>query len=228
MTIFWAGDSTVRDNDRSTWPQAGLGQGFRPLLRSGVILDNRAENGRSTKSFLAEGRLEAIREEIAEGDFLFIQFGHNDEKREDPSRFTEPRGEFQTNLALFVAAAREKGARPVLITPLCRRHFGPGGKLLQDIHGDYPAAMRELADRMAVPCPDLYRASRERIQEEGPEGSRRFFMNLEPGEYPLYPRGLEDNTHLRLEGAAVFAELLARELAALGGAFREILKDPAF
>jgi len=228
MTLFWAGDSTVRDNDRSTWPQAGLGQGFRPLLRSGVILDNRAENGRSTKSFLAEGRLEAIRGAITEGDFLFIQFGHNDEKREDPSRFTEPRGTFQANLALFVAAARERGARPVLITPLCRRLFGPGGELLPDIHGDYPAAMGELAARSSVPCLDLCRASRDRIQAEGPEGSRRFFMNLEPGEYPLYPRGLEDNTHLRLEGASVFAELLARELAVLGGVYREILKDPDF
>ena len=110
-TIFWAGDSTVKQNGISTYPQTGIGQVFDRYTRPfQVLIDNCAENGRSTKSFIDEGRLDAIDRHIREGDFLFIQFGHNDEKAEDPSRYADPDGAFRDNLALFVETARRHGA----------------------------------------------------------------------------------------------------------------------
>ena len=117
-TIYWAGDSTVQTNDYTTYPQNGIGQIFPIFLKEEYRVENHAKNGRSTKSFMDEGRLAAIDEKIEEGDFLFIQFGHNDEKDEDPSRYTTPFGTFQENLKIYIETARKHGAYPVLITPL--------------------------------------------------------------------------------------------------------------
>lgn len=121
--IFWAGDSTVKQNDFTSYPQCGIGQGFSLFVKKEIIIVNRAENGRSTKSFIDEGRLEFIKENIRKGDFLFIQFGHNDEKKNDPQRYTDPYSDYMVNLEKFVNAARNKGAWPVFITPLERRCF---------------------------------------------------------------------------------------------------------
>src|SRR5690554_527921 len=114
--IYWAGDSTVKDNDFTTFPQSGIGQGMRLFVKKEIEIKNYAENGRSTTSFINESRLARIYNEISAGDFLFIQFGHNDQKKEDPSRFADAWGDYQVNLEKFVNVARNKNANPVFIT----------------------------------------------------------------------------------------------------------------
>ena len=135
--IFWAGDSTVKQNDFTSYPQCGIGQGFSLFVKKEILIVNRAENGRSTKSFIDEGRLDYIRENIRKGDFLFVQFGHNDEKN-DPLRYTDPQGSFKENLRTFIKVAHDIGAYPLLITPLYRRIFESEGKLVDNTHLTYP------------------------------------------------------------------------------------------
>lgn len=212
-TIFWAGDSTVQENKIATYPQSGIGQGFLLYTSEGVCVKNYARNGRSTKSFLDEGRFLSIMEQMKAGDILFIQFGHNDEK-EDVARHTEPFGTYQQNLAYMIHAAKQNGAFPVLITPLSRRAFDESGKV-KETHAPYPQAMKELAQREQIPCIDLCEISRHELEEMGEEASKVYFMNFPGGIYSRYPAGKEDNTHQRYEGAMHWAGVIARELRKL-------------
>lgn len=224
--IFWAGDSTVTQNSYLTYPQSGIGQGIRLFIRPEVEIKNHAVNGRSTKSFLDQSRLAPIYDRMTEGDFLFIQFGHNDEKAEDPLRYTDPFGEYQENLGKFVAAAQNKRAYPLLITPLYRRTIREDGSLNPDEHKEYRAAMLETARALGIPCLDLCAASRRLLERTPHEVSRKWFMNLEPGEYPNCPEGKTDNTHLQWNGALVFGGLLAAGLKKLGGRYAALLIEP--
>lgn len=221
--IFWIGDSTVHFNHVDTWPQRGMGQELEAYLRPGVVVYDYAENGRSTKSFWNQGFFEPVREALREGDFLFIQFGHNDEKSEDPARYATPE-DFQKNLLRYADIARTAGALPVLLTPLTRRRF-EGGRLTES-HGAYPEAVRELAKREGIPLIDLTSASRKLVEELGDEKSKELYMNFPAGVYPNYPEGSEDNTHLRQWGAFRFAGLVAEDLKARGGVYAELLYDP--
>lgn len=222
-TIFWAGDSTVQTNNYATYPQTGIGQVFSLFLREGYQVENHAKNGRSTKSFLDEGRLAAIEQRLGEGDFLFIQFGHNDEKSEDPSRYTDPFSSFMENLEIYINTARKKGAFPVLITPVERRcfvdeeHLGPGA------HGDYVEGMKRTARKCQVPLVDLYSASRRALEKAGEEGSRKWYMFFPAGSYEEHMEESTDNTHLRYEGAVKYASFIAEGLRNLGGIYREML-----
>ncbi len=218
-TIFWAGDSTVQTNDYTTYPQCGIGQVFPLFLKEGYRVENHAKNGRSTKSFIEEGRLWAIGERIDQGDLLFIQFGHNDEKHEDPTRYTEPFSSFIENLEQFIRVAREHGAYPVLITPLERRCFDERGNLEPGFHGDYAAGMKQTAKNCQVPLVDLYRMSREMLSMAGELESRKWYMFFEEGTYAEHPERSQDNTHLRYEGAVLYGSLIARELRKLGGIY---------
>ncbi|MBQ9135370.1 MAG: rhamnogalacturonan acetylesterase [Lachnospiraceae bacterium] len=223
--IYWAGDSTVQTNTIETYPQTGIGQVMSLYLKEGITVCNHAKNGRSTKSFLDEGRLEAIDEVIAEGDYLFIQFGHNDEKNEDPTRYTEPFSTYMENLKIFIDTARKHGAKPVLITPLERRCFVEEKHLGIGAHSDYVAAMKQTAAQQNVPLVDLYSYSRAELKKAGPQGSIKWFMHLAPGEYASCPEGKVDNTHLKYEGAVTFAGLIAKGLYELGGEYRELLLE---
>lgn len=222
--IYWAGDSTVKSNDIKTYPQTGIGQVFSLYVKKGIQIENHAENGRSTKSFIDESRLPAIYDSITVGDFFFIQFGHNDEKIMDPSRYTEPFSEYMENLGKFIAVARNKNAYPVLITPLERRCF-TDGRLGIGEHTDYVAAMKQTAEKLQVPLIDLYSMSRMELKKAGKEKSKYWYMNLEPGEFSKHPEGQEDNTHLRYEGAVLFAGCIARGLQALGGVYGDLLVE---
>lgn len=222
--IFWAGDSTVKQNNITTYPQTGIGQVFHLYVKRDIRIENHAENGRSTKSFIDESRLPAIYDRITKGDFLFIQFAHNDEKKEDPARYTEPFSDYMINLEKFVNVARNKKAYPVLITPLERRNFVDENQLELGAHTDYVAAMKQTAERLDVPLVDLYSMSRAELKRAGAKKSRDWYMHLQAGEYPAYPNGLStDNTHLRYEGAVVFARCIAKGLRELGGRYRELL-----
>ena len=224
-TIYWAGDSTVQYNDITTYPQTGIGQVFHLFLKPEVKVLNFAKNGRSTKSFIDEGRLAAIEEQITEGDFLFIQFGHNDEKKADPVRYTDPFGQYMVNLERFVNAAREKKAYPVLITPLERRCFAEGDQLGVGEHSDYVAAMKQAAENLDVPLIDLYSMSREKLRKAGAEKTKDWYMHLPKDVYPSHPEGLTDNTHLKYEGAVVYGGCIAAGLKKLGGRYSELLLE---
>lgn len=224
-TIYWAGDSTVQYNDITTYPQTGIGQVFHLFLKPEVKVLNFAKNGRSTKSFIDEGRLAAIEEQIAEGDFLFIQFGHNDEKKADPARYTDPFGQYMVNLERFVNAARGKKAYPVLITPLERRCFAEGNQLGVGEHSDYVAAMKQAAENLDVPLIDLYSMSREKLRKAGAEKTKDWYMHLPKDVYPSHPEGLTDNTHLKYEGAVVYGGCIAAGLKKLGGRYSKLLLE---
>ena len=223
--IFWAADSTVQTNNITTYPQTGIGQVFSLYVRDGVTVVNHAKNGRSTKSFMDEGRLKKIDEQIGAGDYLFIQFGHNDEKSEDPTRYTEPFSTFMENLETYIDVARKHGAYPVLITPLERRCFVDEKHLGMGAHSDYVAAMKQTAEKCNVPLVDLYSMSRGELKKAGEPGSRRWYMYFSAGEYKNYPEGKTDNTHLRYDGAVLYAGLIAKGLEELGGHYKDLLLD---
>ena len=220
--IYWAGDSTVQSNNIYTFPQTGLGQELGRYLKAGIRIENHARNGRSTKSFLDEGRFGKIMDGLSEGDFLFIQFGHNDEKKEDPSRYTSPQGGYYDNLLYMAESARKKGAYPVLITPLERRKFS-NGILNGGTHTEYVSAMKKLSSDENIPLIDLNEKSRCALVEAGDEASKRWYMHVAPGVYDAYPDGKEDDTHLSCVGAVVYAGLIAKGLEELGGIYAELL-----
>ena len=221
-TIFWAGDSTVKQNSIATYPQTGIGQLFdRYIRRFDVQIENHAENGRSTKQFLDEGRLALIYDRMKPGDFLFIQFGHNDEKIADPARYADPQKDFPANLERFVNVARNKGATPVFITPLTRYTLGKDDPSLR--HDAWAQAMRETAKRLDVALIDLYAMSERYVQEMGERARTTLYMNLPAGVYPHFPQGQRDDTHLQPAGALAFGGLIAKALHALGGRYAQLL-----
>lgn len=222
--IFWASDSTVKTNNISTYPQTGMGQVLSLYLHTDVCICNHAENGRSTKKFLAEGRLDNIKKEIKEGDFLFIEFGHND-WHHDPERHTEAFFDYKDNLKVFVNTAKEVGAYPVLITPLYCRFFDEEGKLKEKVHFDYPEAMKEVAKEENVPCIDLCEKSYQLLLNTHPMISESWYMNLPPNTFSNYPEGKIDNAHLQYTGAVTMAGLIAEGLKELGGIYKELLCD---
>ena len=207
--IFWAGDSTNKQNSILTWPQTGIAQMFdRFIRRPDVCVANHAENGRSTKSFLEEGRLEPIEREIRAGDFLFVQFGHNDEKQEDPLRYADPDGEFGDNLRRFADAARQKNAIPVFITPVTRRGFANPDDRYH--HDRWTAAAKRRAKELDVACIDLTAMSEDLLIHTPAETLDRWFVP-------------NDGTHLQPEGAMAFGALIAQGLYRLGGEYRALL-----
>ena len=223
-TIYWAGDSTVKQNSIATYPQTGIGQGFeRFVRRCEVRVENHAENGHSTKSFIDEGRLAPIYDRITKGDFLFVQFGHNDEKSEDPARYADADTNFQENLEKFVNVARNKGATPVFITPVTRFHTGNASE--QYRHVRWAEAVRVCGARLGVAVIDLTKLSEELILSMGESAATAYYMNLPAGMYPHFPSGQKDNTHLQPAGALAFAGLIARELKKLGGAYAALLTE---
>ena len=212
MTIYICGDSTAASYPPEQAPRAGWGQllgGFLP----GIRVENRAMAGRSTKSFLAEGRLQRIETEMQAGDLLLVQFTHNDSS-DLVWRHTDPWTSFRNHLEIFVDTARQNRAVPVLMTPLCIRSWRDGE--LQESHGDYPAVIRQLAIQRNVSLIDLYAESTGLVRDMGEEGSKALYMHVEPGKYPAFPDGLEDNAHTRKAGAEAFARIAAEALKRMG------------
>ena len=209
--IYYIGDSTVQFNKIDTYPQTGMSQVLSLFTAEGVTVHPHGKNGRSTKSFLAEGRFEPVKQAMSQGDFLLIQFGHNDEKIQDPLRYTAPYGEYQQNLRLFITEARNKGAYPVLITPIARRLFDEAGVFRPGSHGDYPAAMRRLGAEESVPVADLTALTEAFLSELGDEASRPLFV------WPV------DNTHLKPDGAVKMVSFLCEQLRQFGSPYSDLL-----
>ncbi|MFE9921323.1 rhamnogalacturonan acetylesterase [Streptomyces sp. NPDC005774] len=201
-TLYIAGDSTAAQKYADAAPETGWGTALPFLLRPGLEVANHAVNGRSSKSFVDEGQLDTILAAVRPGDLLLIQFAHNDEKATDPTRYTEPRTTYQEYLRLYVDGARARGARPVLATAVERRRFDAGGTAVPS-HGDYPAAMRALAQQERVALLDTQALSLALWQELGAEETKKYFN---------WTATEQDNTHFNPPGAIAVARLVAREL----------------
>jgi lysophospholipase L1-like esterase len=201
-TLFIAGDSTAAQKYADAAPETGWGMALPFFLRNDLAVANHAVNGRSSKSFVDEGRLDAILGLIKPGDFLLVQFGHNDEKTADPTRYTEPWTTYQDHLRLYVDGARAKGARPVLATSVERRKFDASGNAVPT-HGEYPAAMRALAREEGVALLDIQALSLALWQRLGVEETKQYFN---------WTATEQDNTHFNPPGAIAVARLVAGEL----------------
>ncbi|MEU6274846.1 rhamnogalacturonan acetylesterase [Streptomyces populi] len=198
-TLYIAGDSTAAQKYADAAPETGWGMALPFFLREDLVVANHAVNGRSSKSFIDEGRLAAILGVIRPGDLLLVQFGHNDEKTADPARYTEPWTTYQDCLRQYLDGARARGARPVLATPVERRKFDADGNAVPT-HGDYPASMRALAADERVPLLDIQARSIALWQRLGVEETKKYFN---------WTATEQDNTHFNPPGAIAVARLVA-------------------
>jgi lysophospholipase L1-like esterase len=213
IKVWLVGDSTMADKEVRAYPETGWGMPFETFFDSAVVVDNRAKNGRSTKSFIAEGLWAKVLDGLHEGDYVLIQFGHNDEGKEKTGRYTTP-DEFKDNLARYVRETRNKKAFPILITPVARRQFDSAGKV-KESHPVYADAVREVASKNNVPLIDLDEKSKTLLDQFGPEHSKWLFNYLDPGEHPNYPSGHSDDTHFNELGARKMAEIVLGEIKGL-------------
>lgn len=232
VTIHTIGDSTMankpldKGNQERGWGQV-LGEFFNP---DKVVVKNYAVNGRSSKSFINEGRWDEVLKNIKPGDYVFIQFGHNDEKPKE-DRHTDPGTTFDANLRKFAVEAKEKGAIPVLFNSIVRRNFGHNknavanddyrkakaddiveGDTLIDTHGAYLDSPRNVAKELGIVFIDHNKLTHDLVQSLGREGSKKVYMWIEPNTCEACPNGRQDNTHLNVWGAHKVANLAVQEI----------------
>ncbi|MDT0266442.1 GDSL-type esterase/lipase family protein [Streptomyces sp. DSM 44915] len=212
-TVFVASDSTAQSYTTDFAPQAGWGQLLDRYFAEPVTVANHAIGGRSSRTFVEEGRLDAILNEIRPGDYLFVQFGHNDATISRPDRYTSP-ADFKEYLREdYIGGALARGATPVVLTPVSRRVFDPTSGELGESFPEYAQAAREVAAEEGVPLLELGQASREYLSGVGPLESTAVFLHVPPGVYPNRPAGTIDETHFQTYGADRMARLIAVELA---------------
>ena len=247
-TIFMIGDSTMAnkplDGDN---PERGWGQMLPGFFTEDIRVDNHARNGRSSKSFIDEGLWEQVRTQIRKGDYVFIQFGHNDEKPK-PDRHTDPGTTFDANLRRFVEETRAKGGIPVLFNSIVRRNFFDNknavtdddlrrekvegtsleGDTLIDTHGAYLESPRRVAAELDVPFVDLNRLTHDLVQDMGREASKSLFCWVPANTYAACPKGRQDNTHLNIYGARRVARLAVNALAEAVPALKPYIRDYDF
>lgn len=225
LTIYLVGDSTMSDKpDPRNNPERGWGQMLPAFFAENVAIRNHARNGRSSKSFIAEGLWRAVLDSLQPGDYVFIQFAHNDEKDYDSTRFTNPYTGYRRNLEKFVRETRGKGAIPILFSPIVRREFNDKGVLV-DTHGPYPLVARMVASELNVPFVDLQWLSEAMVLAAGPEKSKAYYLWVEAGNYEKFPEGIQDNSHLSERGATEVARLAVRELIHLNIPIRNYLTE---
>jgi hypothetical protein len=209
LRILMAGDSTMSIKETSAFPETGWGMPFVYFWDKRVTVINKSKNGRSTQSFKEEGLWKELMDASKPGDYVFIQFGHNDEVPTKKTYTTEV--EFVNNLENYVKEAREKQLHPLLLTPMARRKFDVNGKI-EGTHDVYSELVRKTAIKMEVPLLDMDLITQGLYQEFGVENSKLLFLQVKPGEHPNYPQGKEDNTHFNELGARMVAQLVLREL----------------
>ena len=246
ITIFMIGDSTMAnkpyDNEK---PERGWGMALQGFFTDAIVVDNHAVNGRSSKSFIDEGRWQVVCDKIKPGDYVVIQFGHNDEKPKE-DRHTDPGSTFDANLTRFINETRERGGIPILMNAVVRRNFEvkaeandddeklrdtkftgmkkKEGNVLIDTHGDYIVAPRNVAEATHTAFVDANKVTHDLEQGLGPEKSKGLHMWFRPGENPSIPNGREDNTHYNIYGAHVVAGLLVDEMAIAVPALRKYVR----
>lgn len=206
ITVYLAGDSTCANKTADKRPETGWGEMLQQYFDPAKVrIVNEAQNGRSTKSFIDEGRWQSIVDRLRKDDLVFIEFGHNDEKKDKSAVYASP-DDYKANLIKFINETRAKGATPVLLTPVSRRKFENG--ILVKTHGEYPDAVKAVGRDKRVVVIDMESRSAAVLTRYGDEGSRKLFLQLRPGENPNYPKGIEDNTHFSPEGAEEMAKLV--------------------
>lgn len=234
VTVFMIGDSTMANKDTTGGKQErGWGMMLQPFFNDPYVVDNHAVNGRSSKSFINEGRWQVILDKIQPGDYVIIQFGHNDEKPA-VDRHTDPGSTFDDNLRRFIRETREKGGNPILCNCVVRRNFHRqvdssvedeslrnvkysdeevNSDTLIDTHGAYREVPKYIAKEMNVPFIDANKITHDLEEGLGVVKSRKLHMWFKPGETPSIPDGRRDNTHYNIQGATMVASLLAQEMA---------------
>jgi lysophospholipase L1-like esterase len=215
VTIWLVGDSTIAEKLTTKYPETGWGMPFQNYFDlSKVKIENRAKNGRSTRTFLAEGTWLPIQQNLKAGDYVLIQFGHNDEGKGEryKDRSTTP-DEFKVNLIKYLEETKAKKAIPILITPVSRRYFDKEGNIRQT-HEPYSNVVRELAKSEQVILIDLDEMSRKLYQQYGAENSKLLFLDFGPSLHPNYPTGVTDGTHFNEYGARLIAELVLKDIKA--------------
>jgi lysophospholipase L1-like esterase len=213
--VYLIGDSTIAIKEVKAYPETGWGMPFALFFDSTIVVDNRARNGRSSRTFLEEGLWQPVANDLKAGDYVLIQFGHNDEVETKKSYTTKE--QFKANLTRYISETKAKGATPVLLTPAARRKFDSTGKI-EGTHDAYATLVRQVAKTQGVALIDLDQKSQQLIQGFGVEGSKLLFNHLKPGEHPNYGAGKTDDTH--------FSELGARKMAQLVLASIKDLKLP--
>jgi lysophospholipase L1-like esterase len=221
VRIFMVGDSTMANKAAARHPETGWGQVFNRFFNNDVNIYNRAMNGRSTKSFMAEKRWSRVLDSLQKGDYVFVEFGHNDEKVNSPKIGTTLE-EFRTNLIQYVTEARLKNAIPILLTPVERRIFKDG--TLYDSHMGYPDVIRKVAEEYKVPLIDMHKKSRDYLIEIGSKGTVKLFLHADSGILVNYPKGIKDNTHFSEEGAKAMAGLAVEGIRELNLPLSKYLK----
>lgn len=210
-TLFLIGDSTMANKDNPDKnPEHGWGQ-VLPEFMTGIEIQNHAMNGRSSKSFRTEGRWDKVEKQLKKGDFVVIQFGHNDQKVKDSTKFTNPYTQYRANLERYVNETRAKGATPILMTSIVRRNFTENGVLV-DTHKEYPLVVRLVADDMKVPFVDMQLLTEQMEISAGPEKSKLLHLHFKAGENPYYEKDKADDTHLSKLGAETVAKLALKSL----------------
>ncbi|MCF0243632.1 MAG: rhamnogalacturonan acetylesterase [Bacteroidaceae bacterium] len=236
VTMFMIGDSTMANKDTTKGPERGWGMMVQDLFdETKLVVDNHAVNGRSSKSFIDEGRWQKVLDKIKPGDYVVIQFGHNDEKPQ-ADRHTDPGSTFDANIKKFIVETREKGGKPIVMNCVVRRNFykqvpkndddealrnttaigdqtaknkdKEEGDTLYDTHGYYRYAPREVALEMGAPFVDANKLTHQLEQALGKERSKKIHMWYAAGEIPEIPKGRQDNTHYNIDGARAVARLL--------------------
>lgn len=223
--VFLIGDSTMADFPAYRSPLTGWGTKFKEMFDDAVTVYNYGSSGHSSKSYLDMGQFAKTELAIEDGDYLFIQFGHNDQSTLE-YKHTEPFTTYKDHLKYYIQSARAKGAIPVLLTSMNRRQFHEDGTLIMSL-GDYPVAVREMASELNVPVIDFNATSKTLYEQLGPELTKELFLWLEPGESPNYPDGKQDNTHFNELGAAYFAHLAAEGIKQLGLPLAEHIEEEA-
>lgn len=200
VNIWMIGDSTMAEKSEQQYPESGWGEGMHQYVTENVKVHNHAKSGRSTKSFLDEGLWKIVYDSIQPGDFVIIQFGHNDEKPAQKLH-TDPFTGFKENIMKFIDDTRSKGAYPIVCSSIVRRQFALGN--LKDTHGDYIKAAKEISHETQTPYIDMEFLTRQMVTELGPEGSKKIYN---------YTGNTQDSTHLNVHGADVDAKLFVDEV----------------
>ncbi|MGL1958450.1 MAG: rhamnogalacturonan acetylesterase [Colwellia sp.] len=222
--LFMAGDSTMSIKQVKDFPETGWGMPFSYFFGENITVDNRAKNGRSTRTFISEKRWQSIMNELQQDDFVIIQFGHNDQSKHKTDRYTPP-AEFAKNLSDFISQVRNKNAHPILMTPITRRYFNEEGKI-KETHPIYADLVRQVAKETKVTFIDMEKVTKNYFQALGDESSALRFMHIKANLHPNYPNGIKDNTHLNNLGAREVAQLVLVELKKIDHALVLQLRTP--
>jgi lysophospholipase L1-like esterase len=223
VKVWLIGDSTMSTKEVKAYPETGWGMPFSYFFDSTIIVDNRAKNGRSTQSFIDEGLWKPAVDNLSEGDYVFIQFGHNDEVPAKKTYTTED--QFKSNLIRYVNETRSRKAIPILITPVARRKFDSGGHIV-GTHGVYSEIVRSVATQLSVPLIDLDKKSQVLLEQLGPQKSKFLYNHLQAGEHPNYPDGKIDDTHFNELGARKMAEIVLQDIRNLKLALADHIYKP--